>query len=111
LCANSRAVRARVLKALVFLQGMPQKTPAQKPKRAAARGVSKDSKLKSLRPEMLRNHADVRAAMLVDRAADRPGPGVCLVLSPRALVRDLQRTFELEFPLLAGRARFLLDAA
>ena len=91
---------------------MPQKTPPQKPKRAAVRGVCKDTtKLKLLRPQMLRNHEDVRVAMLADGAADRPGPGVCLLLSPRTLVRDLQRTFELEFPLLAGRARFLLDAA
>jgi len=89
---------------------MPQKTPPQKPKRAATRGVCKDTtKLKLLRPQMLRNHEDVRVAMLADGATDRPDPGVSLVLSPRTLVRELQRSFELEFPLLAGRARFALD--
>jgi len=50
-----------------------------------------------------------RALLATDDAPDPPG--VCLVLSPRALVRDLQRAFELEFPLLAGRARFSLAVA
>jgi len=89
---------------------MPQKSSTQKPKRAVARGVSKDaSKIKINRPELLRNHEDVRVAMMRGDA-EKPAVGTSLVLSPRTLVRDMQRSFELEFPLLAGRAHFFLDA-
>jgi len=88
---------------------MPQKHAPPSTKRAAARGISKDpAKCKINRPLVLRNHEEARRALLADKA---DAPGVCLVLSPRALVRDLQRAFEVEFPLLAGRARFSLAAA
>lgn len=85
---------------------MPQKPSTQKPKRATARGVGKDtSKIKINRAKLLRNHQDVRMDMMQAEAV-----GVSLVLSPRALVLGMQRAFEQEFPLLAGRARFSLDA-
>jgi len=100
------ASKARVLKVPVLFQGMPQKPSTHKPKRAVARGVGKDtSKIKINRPQLLRNHQDVRMDMMQAEAV-----GVSLVLSPRALVLSMQRSFEEEFPLLAGRARFSLDA-
>jgi len=90
----------------LLFQGMPQKPSTHKPKRAVARGVGKDaSKIKINRPQLLRNHQDVRMDMMQAEAV-----GVSLVLSPRALVLSMQRSFEEEFPLLAGRARFSLDA-
>jgi hypothetical protein len=87
---------------------MPQKTALTTSKRAAARGIGKDpAKSKINRPLILRHHEEARLALLAaDDAQDRPG--VCLVLSPRALLHDLQRAFELEFPELASRARFSL---
>jgi len=104
------AGKVRVLKVRGLYQGMPQKPSTQKPKRAVARGVSKDSsKIKINRPQLLRNHEDVRMDM-VRAEAEGAAVGVSLVLSPRTLVLDMQRSFELEFPLLAGRARFSLDA-
>ena len=98
------------IKSAWVYQGMPQKSSTQKPKRAVARGVSKDaSKIKINRPELLRNHEDVRVAMMRGDA-EGPAVGTSLVLTPRTLVRDMQRSFELEFPLFAGRAHFFLDA-
>jgi len=47
---------------------------------------------------------------MVRAEAEGAAVGVSLVLSPRTLVLDMQRSFELEFPLLAGRTRFSLDA-
>jgi len=67
---------------------------------------------------LLQKHEEARQriAESAQALASTPGtreaneqPGVSLVPSPRALVRQLERSFALEFPLLTHRAHFVLD--
>jgi len=108
-----------VLKACHFQQGMPLKAPSRKPKRAVLRGAGKDlGKNKIDCHLLLQKHEEARQriAESAQALASTPGtreaneqPGISLVPSPRALVRQLERSFALEFPLLTHRAHFVLD--
>jgi len=110
---------APVLKACHVQQGMPLKAPTRKAKRAVLRGAGKDlGKNKIDCHLLLQKHeaARQRIAECAQALASAPGtreangqPGVSLVPSPRALVRQLERSFALEFPLLRHRAHFVLD--
>jgi len=86
---------------------MPLKPSSRKPKRAVARGVVKDHNKNKIDCALLLQ----RQARLTLAAAPAPdAPGVCLARSPQCLVRDMQRTFALEFPQHAHRVQFLYDA-
>jgi len=92
---------------------MPTKKSARKPKRNPARSAGKDGgKHKIDRLALLQTHAAVHLA-LAQGAAPAPAEppptaAVSLLQTPHDLMRDLERTFCLEFPLHAHRARFAL---
>ena len=88
---------------------MPLKPSSRKPKRAVARGVVKDhNKNKIDCALLLQRHEAVRLTLAAAPAPD--AAGVCLARSPQGLVRDMQRTFALEFPQHAHRVQFLYNA-
>jgi len=99
-----------VLKACSSLQGMPLKATSRKPKRAVLRGAGKDlGKNKIDCQLLLQKHEEARERIALAHEGTASVAGICLVPSPRALVLQLQRSFALEFPLLAHRAHFVLD--
>ena len=93
---------------------MPTKKSARKPKRNPARSAGKDGgKHKIDRLALLQTHAAVNLALAQSAApapAEAPQPvAVNLLQTPQDLMRDLERTFCLEFPRHAHRARFALE--
>jgi len=93
---------------------MPTKKSTRRPKRNPTRGAGKDGgKHKVDRLALLQTHAAVNLA-LAQSAAPAPAESpqtvsVSLLQTPQDLMRDLGRTFCLEFRLHAHRARFALE--